>query len=247
MKETSTSIQGKDNIPIEWLPILAYHKIGTQKELGITWIAPSVFEKQIAFLHSEQYQTVSPNDLTEALLEKRKLPEKSVMITFDDGYRNNFEIAAPLLFELKIPFSVFVITDFIKQANKKFMNESMLKELASHPLVSIGSHSQTHVRLTKCSPKELTNEISGSKSYLEDLLGKEIDMFSYPHGDFNAIVRSEVSKAGYKLGFTSHYDVNKKTQDKLKLNRNEIWNTDDLSTLKKKLQGNFDWLKYRSL
>ena len=65
-------------------------------------------------------------------------------------------------------------------------------------------------------------------------------MFSYPYGDFNAFVRSEVLKAGYKLGFTSHYDVTKKSQDKLKLNLNEIWNTDDLQTLKKKLQGDID-------
>ena len=86
MKETSASIQGKNNIPIEWLPILAYHKIGTQKELGITWIAPSVFEKQIAFLHSEQYQTVSPNDLTEALKNNKYL--KSVLDKYENKIKN---------------------------------------------------------------------------------------------------------------------------------------------------------------
>ena len=225
------------------LRVLMYHSITNEDSSDDIWsLGLNSFSKHLSYLDGNK--NINLYRCTDLISQR---PKDGIMITLDDGYRNNFEVAAPILFELKIPFSVFVITDFIKQAKKNFMNESMLKELAGHPLVSIGSHSRSHVRLTKCNRKELANEISGSKSYLEDLLGREIDMFSYPHGDFNSVVRSEVLKAEYKLGFTSHYDVNKKSQDKLKLNRNEIWNTDDLQTLKKKLQGDFDWLKYRSL
>jgi peptidoglycan/xylan/chitin deacetylase (PgdA/CDA1 family) len=225
------------------LRVLMYHSITNEDSSDDIWsLGLNSFSEHLSYLDGNK--NINLYRCTDLISQR---PKDGIMITFDDGYRNNFEVAAPILFELKIPFSVFVITDFIKQAKKNFMNESMLKELAGHPLVSIGSHSRSHVRLTKCNRKELANEISGSKSYLEDLLGREIDMFSYPHGDFNSVVRSEVLKAEYKLGFTSHYDVNKKSQDKLKLNRNEIWNTDNLQTLKKKLQGDFDWLKYRSL
>ena len=147
------------------LRVLMYHSITKEDSSDNIWsLDVNSFSEHLSYFDGNK--DINLYKCTDLILQR---PKDGIIITFDDGYRNNFEIAAPLLFELKIPFSVFVITDFIKQANKKFMNESMLKELASHPLVSIGSHSQTHVRLTKCSPKELTNEISGSKSYLEDL------------------------------------------------------------------------------
>ena len=130
---------------------------------------------------------------------------------------------------------------------KGFMNPSMLRELSKNPLVTIGSHSKSHIPLTSCNQEELKIEISESKSYLEDLLGEEISMFSYPHGKFNSLVKDAVLKGGYKLAFTSHYDVNHLNQDKLALNRNEIWNTDNLQILKNKIAGDWDWLKYRSL
>ncbi|SVE21719.1 uncharacterized protein METZ01_LOCUS474573, partial [marine metagenome] len=90
-------------------------------------------------------------------------------------------------------------------------------------------------------------EVRDSKSYLEDLLGKEVSAFSYPHGKFNSFIRDEVMKAGYFLGFTSHYDLNHLDQDRLTLNRNEIWNSDNLNNFKKKIDGHWDWLKYRNL
>ena len=225
------------------LRVLMYHSVTKEDSLDDIWsIGSTSFTDHLAYFCDNK--DINLYSCTDLILES---PKDGIMITFDDGYRNNFEIAAPLLFKFKIPFSIFVITDYIKKAKKNYMDENMLKELAENPLVSIGSHSKSHVRLTQCGPKELTNEISVSKSYLEDLLGIPIDLFSYPHGDINSAVRSEVLASGYKLGFSSHYDVNRKNQDKLKLNRNEIWNTDNLSALKKKLQGDFDWLKYRPL
>jgi len=87
--------------------------------------------------------------------------------------------------------------------------------------------------------------VYGSKLFLEDVLGKEINMFSYPHGDFNEEVRDKVQEAGYKLGFTSIFDVNTERQDRLLLKRSDIWNTDNLNIFKQKLYGDWDWLRYR--
>ena len=225
------------------LRVLMYHSITNEDSSDDIWsLSLNSFSKHLSYLDGNK--NINLYRCTDLISQR---PKDGIMITFDDGYRNNFEIAAPILFKLKIPFSLFVITDFIKQAKRNYMNESMLQELADHPLVSIGSHSQSHARLTKCTRKELVNEITGSKSYLEDLLGKEIDMFSYPHGNFNSVIRSEVFKAGYKLGFTSHYDITRPNQDKLTLSRNEIWNTDDLKSMKRKMAGHWDWLKYRSV
>ena len=223
------------------LRVLQYHSITKEDSSNDIWsLDLNSFSKHMSYFYRNK--NINLYKCTDLILKR---PKDGIMITFDDGYKNNFEIAAPILFKFQIPFSLFVITDFIRQAKRNYMNESMLKELADNPLVSIGSHSQSHARLTKCNRKELVNEISGSKSYLEDLLGKEIDMFSYPYGNFNSVVRSEVFQAGYKLGFTSHYDVTQSNQDKLTLNRNEIWNTDDLNSMKRKMEGDWDWLRFR--
>ena len=225
------------------LRVLVYHSIGSGNSPENMWCLDSnYFSEHLSYLHEKKnIHLYSCTDLVESI------PEDGIMITFDDGFRDNFEIAAPLLFELKIPFSVFVVTDYIKKEKKGYMNPNMLRELSENPLVTIGSHSKSHIPLTSFNQEELKSEISGSKSYLEDLLGEEISMFSYPHGRFNSLVKDAVFKAGYKLAFTSHYDVNYLNQDKLALNRNEIWNTDNLQTLKNKIAGDWDWLKYRSL
>ena len=78
-------------------------------------------------------------------------------------------------------------------------------------------------------------------------MGKKTELFSYPHGMFDQRVIIQVKKARYKLAFTSHYDVIKPKDDRFTLNRNEIWNTDNLSNLKSKINGDWDWLKYRNL
>ena len=220
-----------------------YHSIRLGNSSKNMWSLDSnYFSEHLSYLHEKKdIHLYSCIDLVESI------PENGIMITFDDGYRDNFEIAAPILFELKIPFSVFVVTDYIRNEKKGFMNPSMLRELSKNPLVTIGSHSKSHIPLTSCNQEELKIEISESKSYLEDLLGEEISMFSYPHGRFNSLVKDAVLKGGYKLAFTSHYDVNHLNQDKLALNRNEIWNTDNLQILKNKIAGDWDWLKYRSL
>jgi len=225
------------------LRVLMYHSIGGGNSSGGMWSLDSnYFSEHLSYLYeNNNIHLYSCTDLIQSI------PEDGIMITFDDGFRDNFEIAAPLLFELEIPFSVFVVTDYVRKEKMDYMNASMLKELSVSPLVTIGSHSKSHVPLTNCSQVKLKSEILESKSYLEDLLGEEISMFAYPHGRFNSMVKNEVFEAGYKLAFTSHYDVNHSNQDKMALNRNEIWNTDNLQILKNKIAGNWDWLKYRSL
>ena len=91
------------------------------------------------------------------------------------------------------------------------------------------------------------DELNYSKSYLEDLLGKQIEMLSYPHGKFNKKIKQKVFDNGYKLAFSSKFGVNKKNQDKLALNRSEIWSTDEIEIFNEKLEGNWDWLKFRNL
>ena len=172
-------------------------------------------------------------------------PNNGISITFDDGYQDTYELAAPYLIENNVPFTIFVISNFIKNKKKGYMSERMLKELSKNNLVTIGSHSQNHNKLNELNDIELFNDLNNSKIYLEDLLGKSVISLSYPHGKYNNKVKEKVKEVGYKLAFSSKFNNNEKNEDKLCLSRNEIWNSDNIDILNQKLLGNWDWMKYR--
>ena len=94
--------------------------------------------------------------------------------------------------------------------------------------------------------KDLEDELNNSKLYLEDLIGSEVNMLSYPHGAVNNRVRDFVEKAGYQIGATSRFDLNEFGRDPLLLCRTDIWAQDNLSIFEQKLQGNWDWNRWRS-
>ena len=221
------------------LRALAYHSIVSKKSKDIWSLDLELFKEHISF-----FKTINVISADTILYNKIN---NGIIITFDDGQKDNFETAAPLLIDNNIPFTIFVVTDFIKENNNKFIDVVELKKLSENQLVTIGSHSKSHPRLTQCSDIDLKKEIFDSKKYLEDVLGKEVDKFAYPHGIYNQRVVDQVKIANYKLAFSSHYDVIKPINNKFYLNRNEIWNTDNLLTLKSKIDGDWDWLKYRKL
>ena len=202
----------------------------------------SLFKEQINFIKKN---TIKKIYKSETLLTE--IPTHGLSITFDDGYLDTYKIAAPFLIENNVPFTVFIITNFIKNKKKGYMDEIMLKELSNNPLVTIGSHTVNHHQLNQIDDKLIFNELNYSKSYLEDLLGKQIEMLSYPHGKFNKKIKQKVFDNGYKLAFSSKFGVNKKNQDKLALNRSEIWSTDEIEIFNEKLEGNWDWLRFRNL
>jgi peptidoglycan/xylan/chitin deacetylase (PgdA/CDA1 family) len=224
------------------LRALLYHSVAKDNSSNNLWsINLENFRLHLECLLASNKNIYSATQLVHSI------PKSGFIITFDDGATDNFDFAAPQLIERKMPFTIFVIGKKLKNSSKNYMCKAMLRELSHNPLVTIGSHSFSHVRLDRCSSKELQYEICDSKSYIEDIIGKEISLFSYPFGAYNKLVKSHVKSAGYKLAFTSNFDVNTSSQDKFILNRNEIWNTDDLKFFKQKLNGDWDWLKYRKI
>lgn len=221
------------------LRVLMYHSVqDSSKSMWVT--STSNLTSQIQYILNRKDRSFCACD---DLLEEA--PKQAIAITFDDGFEDNFYTAAPLLLELGIPFCIFVITDFIKSEKKGYMDEAMLIDLASDPLVTIGSHTKSHPRLAECSHERVREELCDSKMYLEDLLSSEIKFFSYPHGSVNEKVKNQVIDAGYKLAFTSRFDVHTSTHDKYLINRNEIWGEDNVKTFTRKINGSYDWLKFR--
>ena len=175
--------------------ILMYHAVDGEvigDRLNIFGISKKRFIQHMDILASESVNIV---DLNTKYLSTSS---NCLAITFDDGYKDNLHIAAPILADYNFPFTVFVSTGYVEQESNNFLSPIELRELASIPNVTIGAHGVKHVELTKCTDAELKNELLSSKNYLEDILGKPVTTLGYPHGAVDMRVRNIAQSVGYE-------------------------------------------------
>jgi len=168
-----------------------------------------------------------------------------IAITFDDGYKDNLHVVAPILAEYNFPFTVFVSTGFIDDNSNNFLSKTEIRELASLPNVTVGSHGVKHVELARCNDNQLQYELLSSKHYLEDIIGKSVTTLGYPHGSVNRVVRDVAASVGYTLGTTSYMSTNRINQDPLLLSRTSILGIDSAHVFKQKISGDWDWYKLK--
>lgn len=228
----------------EGLRVLMYHAIGTPAlgdTLGLFSLSPERFRRHMALLAGwGQGQAV---EFAEAALTGGGC---QVAITFDDGYLDNLEVAAPILTELGLPFTVFVTSEFIRTGKAGFLSPSALRVLAALPGARIGAHGATHVALTQCDDRTLRNELSSSRQYLEDVLGSEVRTLAYPYGAADRRVRDAALAAGYRLGACSLAGINRPERDSMLLARTEIVAYDNERVFAQKLHGDWDWYRWRT-
>ncbi len=230
--------------PAEGLRVLMYHSIGTPAlgdKLGLFSLSPERFRQHMTRLVDWKQGRVVEFDAA-ALSGKGS----RVAITFDDGYLNNLEVAAPILNELALPFTVFVTSEFVRSGKAGFLSPSALRVLAALPGVQIGAHGANHVALTQCDDAILSNELMSSRSYLEDVLGCEVRTLAYPYGATDCRVRDAALAAGYTLGACSQAGINSDISDPLLLARTEIMSSDCERIFAQKLHGDWDWYRWRS-
>jgi len=223
--------------------ILMFHAIGSRAygdEKGIFSISPSIFREQMALLRD--WKDIKITTLTPEFLITTN---NNIAITFDDGYADNADVAAPILADFGIPFTIFVTTNFVRQSRRGFLSPSALRDLAAVEGLTIGAHGHSHIALAECDDQTLMNELTTSKKYLEDLLGMGIDHMSYPYGSVNQRVKAATAKAGYCLAASSHAGLNAPTRDPLLLQRTEIHSIDNVDRFRRKLLGDFDWYRWR--
>jgi len=222
--------------------VLMYHSIGGQvmrDNLNIYSIEQKLFQKHMDYLSKQS--DLSIVDFSDDAL---RLSKNSIAITFDDGYKDNLYVAAPIMEELKLPYTVFVSTGFIKSGNKNFLSAKELRTLSESPYVNIGSHGVSHDPLAECSDKQLKNELVSSKHYIEDIIGKPVLTIGYPHGSVDQRVKLAAKRAGYQLGGTSYMDINHSESDKLLLARTSILGIDTMRVFEQKINGRWDWYKF---
>ena len=218
--------------------VLIYHAFGSKLKhdsYGIS-IEPKLFEDHLIFLKDNYTLLPLCQDTF-----NNKLNINSVSITIDDGYKDNL-IAVKLLEKYNIPYTIYISTGFI--GKKQYLSKSDIKQISKSPLCTLGTHSIGHVHLSSIDKSKQYQELSESKQMLEDIIGEEVVDFSYPYGDYNDSAK-EMADSLYSLISKSHIGINTLKNDKKMIKRIEVIASDTVNSLKRKVDGYYDFLKYK--
>jgi peptidoglycan/xylan/chitin deacetylase (PgdA/CDA1 family) len=224
------------------VPILTFHKVDTDFEWGVTRITPGQFQRILHFLKNNGYHTISLAQLSDHTFS---LPEKPVILTFDDAYDSIYRYAAPLMLEYGFTGTVFVISRFVDCWNhwdvnlggKKFkhLSWSQLAELKKMGF-AIESHGVSHSDMTQVSNNRLYRELSHSKKEIEDHVGQEVQFISFPFGRYNDRVIDTAVQCRYRKGcgyFKKNLNLKK---EKFILERKACYLFDSMWNLRAKLE-----------
>jgi peptidoglycan/xylan/chitin deacetylase (PgdA/CDA1 family) len=217
------------------VPILCYHRIGNGPSKMD--IAPAKLEAQLEWLRNNGRTVVRLSDLAAFIAGKRALPQRSVVITFDDGYESVYRNAFPLLRKWNVPVTLFLYTDFI--GSRDGLSWAQLDEMQRSGLVDVQAHSKTHSNLTELDGAvRLDVELRQPRSLIERSLagaGAKVRHFAYPYGDANEMVLEATRRAGYEIGVTVDPGGNPFYASPLLLKRVMIYGDTDLEQFKARL------------
>jgi peptidoglycan/xylan/chitin deacetylase (PgdA/CDA1 family) len=184
------------------IPVLAYHAIGPQPS-PIT-ITSDLFNQQMVWLSQNGYKTVSLSKLLAWLTQRQPLPERTIALTFDDGFASTYTHAFPLLAEYGFTATIFLISDYSGKLNDwpgqpsfipryPLLNWEQVREMAGYGF-EFGAHTRSHPRLDQLGLDQAEQEILLSKARIEDELGTCVTSFAYPYGFYNEVVKKSVEQ-----------------------------------------------------
>ncbi|WP_425060766.1 Poly-beta-1,6-N-acetyl-D-glucosamine N-deacetylase [Sporomusa carbonis] len=183
------------------IPVLNYHKIDSfYHSLSIP---PEEFEEQMAYLHENGFHTITPDDLMSYLNHGKQLPEKPILITFDDGYQDNYTNAYPIMKKYGFTATIFLVTSLVGH-DGRFMTWDQVRQMKKDGFI-FGSHTVSHAPLTKLTREQVMDELVNSRKEIEHQLGTRPRYFAYPTGAYNRQIEEMVKQAGYKAAFTIRY------------------------------------------
>lgn len=211
-------------------PVLMYHSISTRDEPAPTDFVVSVraFRAQLKHLQKRRYQTRNVDDV---LAGKPATPDRpAVLLTFDDGYLDNYTVALPLLLEHGFTATVFPVADFRRRENwwddppargLPLMEPRQMREMHAAG-IAFGSHGLSHRAMSELSDEDLTRELIDSRHRLEDILGAPIRSLAYPYGLVSERVKRSVERAGYLCAFAVSSGPFSLRRDLYEIRRNVI-------------------------
>lgn len=249
--------------------ILMYHRVCDLPAHGKIqyWnVHPESFAEQMDFLFRRGFSTITLDEFIDCKEKNRKPPPKSIIITFDDGYADNYINAMPILEKYGFRATFLIVTDYIGgqepfqwpglewdepslshyQKNRESwlpLNEAMLLDMNKRG-ASFGSHTMTHCALNQVEKDEAIRQLEDSKKRLEGILSTPVRCFSYPFGEITEEIKGLVKAAGYRAAACSKFGGNSLESDFFELRRIVIEEQDSIYRFKNKIEGAYDWYGY---
>ena len=240
------------------MPVIMYHRvICSESEKGVhgTYISKEKFIAQMQYLKDHNYKTVTFKDLADNRYKERfNKGNKYVILTFDDGYTDNYTTAFPILKEFGFKAVIFLLSDATynkwdadnkDNPEKKLplMSEDQIQEMMDYG-IEFGIHTRHHPRLHQISLQEATDEILKSKEILESRYQIPFITFAYPYGDLNEEVKEIVRSSGVTFAVATDSGDISFDSDLMQIRRIGIFPGNSLSTFKRKVSG---WYNFRKM
>ena len=214
------------------VPVLMYHHVNPHRGDTVT-VTPEVFEKQMRHLDESGYRTLKIDELLSYIAGGVMIKEKAVVVTFDDGWLDNYLFAAPVLKRYRINATIFIITDRIEQASahtsslpddipthneskelirqgegwRVSLNWRLIEELGETGLFEFYSHTKSHRKCSLLSEAELMEELKDSQQIIEERLGRPCPYLCWPYGEYSTTAAEIARDAGYRALFTTLHGV----------------------------------------
>ena len=211
------------------VPVLMYHSIGDERDNDAV-ISKERFIEQMEFLYKNHYNPLTLDELEGYISQGKPLPEKPVVLTFDDGYRDTFDVAMPILKQYGFPSMVFIPAGEVGTN----LTWEQLREMKAAGM-QVGSHSYFHRELAKLSPTEQAEEIAKSKEVLDRNLQQDTRWFCYPYGSYDDVTLKLLREKGLTIAVTTNAGWAKTGDNPLVLNRVWIGNSVDLKHFEERL------------
>lgn len=200
------------------VPVLMYHEVSSAGNSDL-YLSPADFQSELDWLVENGWHGITLAQLYAHWYENEPLPEKPIVLTFDDGYRTMYTTVMPRLLEAGFTGTFFVIP--AARWSDWSVDESMMTEMVNCGM-ELGSHTYSHVELDTLTRGEIADELTSSRSIIQQLTGQEVVSVCYPSGAYNEAVLEEAALAGYSIGVTTELGVSAQSQGIYSLSRLRI-------------------------
>ena len=215
------------------VPILVYHRVSDTDDNQQT-LKVADFEAQIKFLIDDGYKVIMPDDLLDAWEKDKPLPDKPVLITFDDGHEEIYTNVFPILQKYGIRATVFMVTDHIGM--EEYLNWDVVRALQNGGFIDFESHTKSYKTLTKLKPDKVWDEVYGSKQAIEWALNKPVKFIAYPEGKYSVTAEETSKECNFRAGFIEDYGLAKNEADNYILTRIPVLGSNSNTLLRFKLR-----------
>jgi peptidoglycan/xylan/chitin deacetylase (PgdA/CDA1 family) len=241
------------------LPILMYHSISDEAEKNVppyyrTATSPELFAAHLALLRAHGYEVLGLRDGLEKFQRGDSANAKLAVITFDDGFRDFYTAALPVLRRYNFGATVFLPTAFIGKERRSFKGRECMTwdevRESQQAGIEFGSHTVHHPKLYELNLPQLRTELAESRKTIEEKLGRAVSSFAYPFAfpsadrSFVKVFVETLKETGYGCNVTTKIGLAKKTDDPFTLKRLPINSADDEALFLAKLAGTYDWLAW---